>query len=139
MHAGPVAVLTPRRGMRVVSAVLARHLPDFLADLPALTREAVSDDAMAVYLAIRHVAEAHDELGRSDFGTRGTPGAEQAAASPAMDVIDVKELAVMLGVGERQARKLAAGHALGRKTAGGRWLIDGAAAVEFAETRGATA
>ncbi|WP_345195967.1 hypothetical protein [Streptomyces lavendulae] len=98
-----------------------------LDDLPAWMRPEVD----AARRAIRLAAREYEALPIAVAGTSETPVPEVGPLSP--HEIDTYQASILLGLGERRVRQLAAG-GMGRLV-GGRWLLDRSAVLAYAEQR----
>ncbi|MEW2135515.1 hypothetical protein AB0892_02705 [Streptomyces sp. NPDC005409] len=109
---------------RVLSSPNVARLLD---DLPLWMRPEVD----AARRAIRLAAREYEGLPVAVAGTTETQAAEVGPLSP--HEIDTYQASVLLGLGERRVRQLAAG-GMGRLV-GGRWLLDRSAVLAYAEQR----
>lgn len=81
--------------------------------------------------AVRVAAQEYEALPTAGRGSAETPAAEVGPLSP--HEISTYQASVLLGVGERRVRQLAAG-GMGRQV-GGRWLLDRSAVLAYAQQR----
>lgn len=112
----------------VFDRVLASpHVARILDELPGWMRPEVD----AARRAIRLAAREYEALPIAVAGTAETPVPEVGPLSP--HEIDTYQASVLLGLGERRVRQLAAG-GMGRLV-GGRWLLDRSVVLAYAEQR----
>ncbi|MFJ7159746.1 hypothetical protein ACIQUQ_33000 [Streptomyces sp. NPDC101118] len=98
-----------------------------LDELPAWMRPEVDGARRAIRLA----AQEYEGLPVAVDGSAATQAAALGPLSP--HEIDTYQASVLLGLGERRVRQLAAG-GMGRRV-GGRWLLDRSAVLAYAEHR----